>query len=115
MWQGTERLWMWLGRRYYEDLASRGIFKIQAWSECYMKARKEVLSDLKHAGATHLSGTSTWQHDHIRPLVEAHGDLAYWKMENVQTLCSACHIEKGREDNARRRALKHPGVQMALL
>lgn len=36
-------------------------------------------------------------------------------LDNCQTLCSACHVAKGREDNARRRALKRPGVQLALL
>lgn len=44
-----------------------------------------------------------WQHDHIRPLLEANGDLSFWSLDNIQTLCTPCHIEKGKEDNARRR------------
>lgn len=48
-----------------------------------------------------------WQHDHIRPLVEANGDLTFWHLDNIQTLCTTpCHVEKGKEDNARRRAYK---------
>lgn len=44
-----------------------------------------------------------WQHDHIRPLVEARGDLSFWRLDNIQTLCTPCHKQKGREDHARRR------------
>lgn len=58
-----------------------------------------------------------WQHDHIRPLVEAEGRIEFWQMANIQTLCSACHVAKGREDNRRRkqaRALDGPLVQPSL-
>lgn len=54
-------------------------------------------------GSGHSDG---WQHDHIRPLMEANGDISFWHLSNIQTLCSACHVQKGREDNARRRAAK---------
>lgn len=47
-----------------------------------------------------------WQHDHIRPLVEADGRIEFWHLDNIQTLCSPCHVQKGREDNARRKAAK---------
>lgn len=56
-----------------------------------------------------------WQHDHIRPLVEANGNIDFWKLDNCQTLCGACHVTKGREDNARRKAMKRTGVQLALI
>lgn len=59
----------------------------------------------------------TWQHDHIRPLVEAEGRIEFWQMANLQLLCSPCHIAKGREDNRRRkqqRTLDGPLVQPEL-
>jgi len=37
---------------------------------------------------------SAWQHDHIRPLVEANGDIAFWELDNIATLCTPCHKEK---------------------
>lgn len=51
-------------------------------------------------------GASFWQHDHIRPLIEANGDITFWQLDNIQTLCHRCHVIKGKEDNARRRAQK---------
>lgn len=45
-----------------------------------------------------------WQHDHIRPLVEANGDISFWHLDNIQTLCTACHVAKGKEDSRRRKA-----------
>jgi len=53
-----------------------------------------------------------WQHDHIRPLIEANGDPSFWALENIQTLCGHCHVEKGREDNARRRKMKEPQMDL---
>ena len=44
--------------------------------------------------------------DHIKPLMEAHGDLSYWKMGNLQLLCKVCHKEKTKEDMKRFRASK---------
>lgn len=50
-----------------------------------------------------------WQHDHIRPLVEANGNLDFWRLDNIQTLCHPCHVAKGKEDNARRKKLRTAG------
>lgn len=55
-----------------------------------------------------------WQHDHIRPLIEANGDLSFWELSNVQVLCHECHIAKGKEDN-RRRKLSTATQQLQLL
>jgi 5-methylcytosine-specific restriction endonuclease McrA len=57
-----------------------------------------------------------WHVDHIKPLIEAHGDLDYWRLPNLQTLCHPCHFKKTGEEAtaraARRReqlaALKKP-------
>lgn len=35
-----------------------------------------------------------WHVDHKKPLVEARGDLSYWKLPNLQTLCVPCHKKK---------------------
>lgn len=42
-----------------------------------------------------------WQADHIRPLCEADGDLSFWELPNLRTLCTPCHKAKTREDVAR--------------
>lgn len=39
-------------------------------------------------------GTDVWHLDHIKPLVEAKGDITYWQMGNLQTLCQVCHKAK---------------------
>lgn len=51
-----------------------------------------------------------WQADHIRPLLEANGDISYFLLANLQTLCHECHIAKGKEDNRRRKELVRPTV-----
>lgn len=45
-----------------------------------------------------------WQADHIRPLIEANGDLSFYLLANLQTLCTKCHLAKGAEDRQRRKA-----------
>jgi 5-methylcytosine-specific restriction endonuclease McrA len=35
-----------------------------------------------------------WHMDHIKPLVEANGDISYWQLPNLQTLCTPCHTAK---------------------
>lgn len=40
--------------------------------------------------------------DHIKPLIEAKGDITYWHLENCTTLCHQCHKKKtGSEASAR--------------
>ena len=62
-------------------------------------------------------GTDGWQMDHIVPLIEAQGDIAYWRLPNLQTLCKPCHKAKtAREATERaavRRARKTPGPERA--
>lgn len=53
-----------------------------------------------------------WQADHIRPLLEANGDMSYYLLSNLQTLCNGCHIQKGKEDNRRRKMSASPLRQM---
>jgi 5-methylcytosine-specific restriction endonuclease McrA len=55
-----------------------------------------------------------WELDHVQPLIESNGDLEYWKLPNLQTLCVPCHVKKtSAEATARaaaRAALKPPKV-----
>lgn len=44
-----------------------------------------------------------WQVDHIRPLLDANGDMEFYLLANLQTLCTKCHVAKGVEDNRRRK------------
>ena len=39
-------------------------------------------------------GVTKWHMDHIVPLIEAAGNIKYWQMGNLQTLCKSCHIIK---------------------
>lgn len=48
-----------------------------------------------------------WHLDHIKPLVESQGDISYWGLDNLQTLCQPCHKAKtGAEATARAAARK---------
>lgn len=50
-------------------------------------------------------GKDVWHMDHIKPLIESLGDLKFWKLPNLQTLCQRCHFAKtGREATARAEA-----------
>lgn len=55
-------------------------------------------------------GANGWHMDHIKPLVEAKGDLNYWRLPNLQTLCKVCHTAKtsreATERATKRRMLK---------
>lgn len=39
-------------------------------------------------------GIDGWHMDHIVPLIESNGDIKYWTLPNLQTLCKRCHAEK---------------------
>ncbi len=53
-----------------------------------------------------------WHVDHRKPLIEAQGDLSFWKLPNLQTLCQPCHHQKtareAGERAAKRREKKAP-------
>jgi 5-methylcytosine-specific restriction endonuclease McrA len=57
-------------------------------------------------------GADGWHMDHIKPLIEAQGQLDYWRLPNLQTTCMPCHYKKtGLEATARaimRRILTRP-------
>ena len=57
----------------------------------------------------------TWHMDHIKPLYEANGDITYWYLENIQTLCLKCHREKTSHEATmraeKRKELKCESVQ----
>ena len=42
---------------------------------------------------------SEWNCDHIKPLIDANGDIEFWKLGNMQTLCVKCHAEKTLQEN----------------
>jgi len=39
-------------------------------------------------------GPNAWEMDHIVPLINANGDIKYWRIGNLQTLCKQCHKDK---------------------
>ena len=52
-------------------------------------------------------GADVWHLDHVKPLIEANGNIDYWKPGNLQTLCQTCHHAKtGTEATARAEARK---------
>lgn len=55
-----------------------------------------------------------WQADHIRPLLDANRDLEFFLLSNLQTLCTKCRVEKGVEDNRRRKESRSVTVQPIL-
>jgi hypothetical protein len=53
-------------------------------------------------------GTDVWHLDHIHPLVENRGvgDIEFWKMGNLQTLCQTCHKAKTSREATERAAAR---------
>jgi len=45
-----------------------------------------------------------WHMDHIKPLIEAQGNLDYWRLQNLQTLCTPCHTTKTSQEATERAA-----------
>lgn len=59
-------------------------------------------------------GRTGWEMDHIKPLIEAKGDISYWRLDNCTTLCRACHAKKtGAEATARAAARALQKQQMS--
>jgi len=63
-------------------------YKIIYWPA---KTALEVKKRDKGICASCGNKTKDWQVDHIKPLIEANGQLEYWLMDNLQTLCIECH------------------------
>ena len=71
------------------------------------------------AGCGTKCGKRGWDMDHVKPLIEAQGNIEYWKLPNLQTLCWACHKKKtGSEAKARAEAralqkeqMRHTGTK----
>lgn len=55
------------------------------------KRDKGVCASCKHQCEKRRNG---WHLDHIKPLIGANGDLSFWSLGNMQTLCVPCHKEK---------------------
>jgi hypothetical protein len=64
-----------------------------------------------------IVGRREWELEHIRPLIEAKGDLSFWQLPNCACVCIPCHQKKtakeAGERAAARRALK-PVVEKAV-
>ena len=88
-------------------------YKLVAWPavtrRAVFKRDKGVCIKCGHQCAK--AGKDVWHLDHIKPLIEAAGDIKYWTLANLQTLCQPCHHAKtGSEATARaeaRRAAKN--------
>jgi hypothetical protein len=55
---------------------------------------------------------SAWHVDHIVPLIEAQGDLSYWRMGNLCTLCIPCHKLKTSEEATARAEKRRKDLAM---
>lgn len=51
-------------------------------------------------------GKKGWDLDHIVPLIEAKGDLSFWQLGNLQTLCKTCHKAKTSQEASERAAAR---------
>lgn len=47
-----------------------------------------------------------WHMDHIKPLIESLGDISFWKLPNLQTLCQPCHHAKTGAEATQRAAAR---------
>lgn len=67
------------------------------------KRDKGICAKCGHKCARKYS--DVWHLDHVKPLIEAQGDLDFWRLPNLQTLCQKCHHAKtGAEATARAEA-----------
>ncbi len=53
-----------------------------------------------------------WHVDHIKPLVEAHGDIDYWRLDNLQTLCVPCHKLKTSSEATARASARRAALEL---
>lgn len=51
-----------------------------------------------------------WHVDHHRPLIEAQGDIDYWLLPNLKTLCTPCHAAKTKEEAGERARKRREGL-----
>jgi hypothetical protein len=51
-------------------------------------------------------GKPKWHMDHILPLIEANGNINYWRLENLQTLCVICHKKKTANEASERATVR---------
>lgn len=51
-------------------------------------------------------GGLKWHMDHIKPLIEALGNIDYWRLPNLQTLCTDCHKAKTSKEATERAAIR---------
>jgi len=51
-------------------------------------------------------GSDVWHLDHIQPLIESKGNIEFWKMGNLQTLCQTCHKAKTSREATERAAAR---------
>ena len=56
-----------------------------------------------------------WQMDHIKPLIESNGDLRFWELDNLQTLCEPCHHAKTGQEATARAAVRRAEKEVKLL
>lgn len=94
---GTKRKALW------HD-ACLGEYKIIHWPTFTRKAvfRRDRGKCAECGHLCSRKGKDVWHMDHIQPLIESQGDLNFWRLPNLQTLCQTCHHAKtGREATAR--------------
>lgn len=104
----------WCGKLIWNE---KGVNKRRHWhAECLPSYW--IVADHKYAkaqvkkrdkGICALCGTlcvyrHEWQLDHIVPLIDANGNIKYWELGNLQTLCNKCHGLKTALENSQRKA-----------
>jgi 5-methylcytosine-specific restriction endonuclease McrA len=118
----SERVYRRYNRAQWGTVSPRVHYSDPRWEGLKARylARQPLLKALlaKRRATMRAAGWNSngaWQHDHIRPLIEANGDISYWGLDNCQTLCTPCHLAKGLEDNRRRKEARLSATQPALL
>lgn len=97
----------------HEQLLRAGDTRWQLEARWTDRRHREVEAALRARGIPKAPPGSPWQADHRVPLCEANGDRRYFTMDNLQTLCHACHAAKTAADTARLRASRKPPEQKA--
>ena len=83
--------------------AKCGLNTLKIWNELKRIRRQEGWAALELAQSRlpfRMDLTRRpWEADHIRPVWESRGELDYFRLHNLQTLCIACHKEKSKLDS----------------
>jgi 5-methylcytosine-specific restriction endonuclease McrA len=59
---------------------------------------KDTLAEDEYHRRGYRNTGDLWQADHVKPLFRSNGNMEFFKLANLQTLCTRCHKVKSNAD-----------------